>query len=198
MKNNNGKRRIAIDVDGVLFDFLTQFIIFYNQRHGTSFTINDIITYDFSKVFQASEEELRRDMNEFYQSPLFRNLPLIPGAQRGVRQLAQNNTLSVVTSRPDFISGETLTSLSKHFPELFSRIHFTSQYGGNGHKEKKSDYCLEHGYELIIEDVAEYANECAERGVMAILLTRPWNREENLHQNVKRVNDWNEILRVLQ
>jgi uncharacterized HAD superfamily protein len=198
MKNKNGVRRIATDIDGVLFNFLKPFILFYNQRHGTNFTIENITSYDFPKVFQLPGEEFRRDMNEFYLSPLFKNLPLIPGAQRGVRKISQNNFLGVVTSRPDLISRETLLSLQEHFPHLFSEVHFTSQYGGNGHKEKKSEYCLEHGYEMIIEDVAGYANECAERGIAAFLLTRPWNREEILHPNVIRVIDWPEIEERLQ
>ena len=195
MNNNNGKRRIAVDLDGVLFDFLTPFCIFYNQRHGTNFTINDLTTYHFLRVFQKPEKEFRKDMNDFYQSALFRDLPLIRGAQRGIRQLSRTNFLGVVTSRPDHTSPITMVSLKNNFPLIFSEIHFTSQYGGNGHKEKKSEYCLEHGYEIIIEDVAEYANECAEKGIRVFLLTRPWNEKEPLHENVIRVGNWSELIR---
>lgn len=198
MENNNEGKRIAIDLDGVLFDFLTPFCIFYNQRHGTNFTINDLITYHFLKVFQTSEKKFGRVMNDFYQSTLFRDLPLISDAQEGIRQLSQKNFLGVVTSRPDHTSPITLNSLGKHFPHIFSEVHFTSQYGGNGHKEKKSEYCLEHGYEIIIEDVADYANECAEKGIKSFLITRPWNEKEQLHPSVTRVKNWPEILQRLQ
>ena len=196
MNNNhkNMERRVAVDLDGVLFDFLNPFCIFYNQRHGTNFTINDLTTYHFLKIFQKPEKEFRTDMNDFYQSPLFRDLPLIRGAKRGIRHLSQNNLLVVVTSRPDHTSPVTLNSLRKHFPNIFSEVHFTSQYGGNGRHEKKSDYCANHRYSVIIEDVAEYANECAEKEIKAFLLTRPWNEKEPLHENVIRVGDWPELI----
>jgi len=192
------KRKLAVDIDGVLLDFHNPFIIFYNQRHGTAFTVEDITANDFSMVFQATEEQFKRDMSEFYRSPLFMSLPLIRGAQRAVRQLSQNNFLGVITSRPDFIYEETLSSLNKHFPESFSDVYFTNHYGGNGSRKNKSDFCLEQSYEVIIEDVSEYANECANRGINAFLLDRPWNRNSSLHPRVQRVFSWTEILERLK
>ena len=195
----NGKnRKIAFDIDGILINFHNPLVIFYNKKHGTSFKVEDITTYDFSRAFQTTEEQFRRDMNEFYSSPLFRSLPLIKGARRAVRQLSQNNFLGVITSRPDFIYEETLISLRKHFPETFSGVYFTNHYGGNGPRKNKSDFCLEHGYEVIVEDVLEYASECADKGINALLLDKPWNQNGSLHPRVQRVFSWAEILEHLK
>ena len=191
-------RKIASDIDGVLVDFQTPFVDFYNQRHDANFTVQDMFCYEFWKVFQVSEEELARDMKDFYRSSAFRKMSPISGAKEAITILRRRNLLYSVTSRPDFIRDETITLLGEHFPGAFLRVHFTNQYGGNGSKERKSDFCLENGYEVIIEDVAEYANECAERGIKAFILTCPWNREERLHPEVTRVKDWKEILHHLE
>ena len=198
MNNNNGKRKIAVDLDGVVFDFLSPFCFFYNKKHGTNFGLRNLTTYDLHSVFQTPEERLRSEMNEFYKSKLFEELKLVMGARTGIRKLSERHTLGVVTSRPDTTHSATISSLTKHFPGVFSDVYFTSQYGGNGHRQKKSDYCRDQGYEVIIEDVAEYANECSESGVLAFLLTRPWNRNELLHSSVVRVKNWFEISKRLK
>ncbi len=191
-------RRIAIDIDGVLADFQNPFLNFYNQRHGTRFTIEDMLSYEFWEVLQIGKEELAKEMIDFYGSPNFRKIPLIGGAKEAIAKLRRRNLLYSVTSRPDFIRDETITLLGEHFPGAFLQVHFTNQYGGNGSKEKKSDFCLKYGYEIIIEDVAGYANECAEKGITAFILTRPWNKGKMLHPEVNRVQNWEEILQYLE
>ncbi|MDP3992478.1 MAG: hypothetical protein U1B79_00580 [Candidatus Pacearchaeota archaeon] len=200
--------RLAFDIDGVLSNFQPVFLNFHNQRYGTRFTIDELTSYEFWKVFHVPEKELQGEMVDFYQSPFFKKIVPLPGSKEAIKQLYRRNLLYVVTSRPDTIHDETVAWLGNHFPNIFSRVHFTSHFGGNGSREKKSDFCLEQGYPIIIEDVAEYANECAERGITAFILTRPWNREEKLHPGVTRIGDlnkagdwkehWKELLHYLE
>ena len=197
-QETNGKTKIGVDLDGVLFDFHTPFLKFYNEKHGTNFSVKDIKKYEFSGVFGISQKELNVEMSLFYQSDSFKNLPRVPGAQIAINSLSKKNTLGVITSRPDFTSNTTLISLDKNFPGCFSEVYFTSEYGGKGHRKKKSELCLDHRYGMMVEDVAEYANECAEKGISALLINQPWNLKEKLHPKVKRVQGWKEVLQYLQ
>ena len=191
------KRRIAFDMDGVFANYHEPFVGFYNRRNGTNFNIGDIGGYDFWRAFGISEEKSAREITDFYFSEDFEEINPVEGSQDTIKLLSQKNILAIITARPDFIRERTLEWINKHFPNVFSDAHFTSQFGGNGSKKKKSDFCLDNGYEVIIEDSAEYANECAERGINALLLNRPWNRNGSLHPQVQRVSNWKEILEHL-
>ena len=50
----------------------------------------------------------------------------------------------------------------------------------------------------LIEDAAEHANDCAEKGIKVILINRPWNLNERVHPNVKRAENWEEVLKHLE
>ena len=189
-------RRIAFDIDGVLLDFHGPFLDFYNTRHGTNLILRDITTYDFSHLSQKDRGEFKRDMQDFHQPQNFRDFPALPGALDSLRRLNTRNVLGAVTSRRDYLHESTIFSLNNNLLLGFlSGVHFTNGYSRENRKETKSEICLRHNYGVIIEDCAEYANECAESGIRAFLFTRPWNEQEPLHENVRRINrGWLEIL----
>lgn len=187
-------RKIAVDIDGVLANSHEPFMGFYNERNGTNFNVGGICSYDFWRTFGISEEESAREIADFYFSENFKELSPVEDSQRVTKLLSQKNVLAIITARPDFIRERTLKWINSYFPNVFSNAHFTSQFWGNSSKEKKSGLCLENGYEVIIEDSAEYANECAEQGINALLLDKPWNRKNLLHPKVQRVSNWMGVL----
>jgi 5'(3')-deoxyribonucleotidase len=198
MTTNGMIRKIAFDIDGVLADFIGSFLHFYNRRNKTHFRLEDIKFYNPSEVFGISREFLMNEMEEFYKSPLFKSLPPIEGSKEAIRQLYRTNLLYVVTSRPSKLYGETTLFLRNHFPDRFLKVHITNGHRGEGIKEKKSDVCLCNGYQVIIEDSADEVNDCAEKGIEAIILTRPWNIDEKIHPNARRAENWQEVARYLQ
>jgi 5'(3')-deoxyribonucleotidase len=198
MNNIQHQRRIAVDIDGVLADYHSPFVRFYNARNRTNFNVDDLLGYDFWRAFKTSEEESERAIRDFFFSEGFEGINPIKDSQNSTWLLSQKNTLAIITARPDYVKERTLKWTDRYFPRIFSDVHFTSQFGGNGSRKKKYDFCLDYNYELIIEDVAEYANDCAEKGVKSFLMNRPWNRNFSLHPLVQRVNDWSEILQILK
>ena len=191
------KRKIAVDIDGVLANYHEPFVGFYNERNGTNFNLENISGYDFWRAFGISEEKSACEIADFYFSEDFKEINPVEGSQDVLKLLSPKNILAIITARPDFIRKKTLEWINKYFPNVFSDVHFTNQFGGNGSKEKKSYFCLDRGYGVIVEDSAEYANECAEQGINALLLNRPWNRNGSLHPQVQRVSNWKEVLEHL-
>jgi 5'(3')-deoxyribonucleotidase len=189
--------KIAVDIDGVLADFHRPFLNFYNRRKGTNFKIEDIITYDLSKLFRTSFEETVREIDSFYNSRAFLGITPIPGSQEAINFLKKKNFLAIITSRPETLRRETTNWLLGNFPNSFLAAHFIGNYSGNGSEGKKVSFCLREGYQVLIEDSVGEANECAEKGIDAILFEQPWNIHEKLHPKIKRVKNWQEILGVL-
>ncbi len=198
----NGKKdtmaKVAVDIDDTLLYFYEPWLNFVNGKYRTNFSINDIKVHSLDKSLKMSEPQVINEIFSFYQSPRFTSLRPVEGAVYATKELSRRKSLGIITSRPDSTSFATTRSLQKHFPGIFSEIHFTSQFGGNGHRQNKSQFCLDYGYRVIVEDVAEYANECAENGIPGILLTKPWNVGESLHPLVTRVPDWKVALEVLK
>ncbi len=193
--------KIAFDLDGVIFDFNTPFLKFYNRRHKTEFCTGNVTCYNYAEIIEKtgiSDEKFRKDMNDFYNTLSFRNLPIITGAEKVITNLRKNHFLGCITSRPDSTSGITTNSLNSNFPNIFSEVHFTGYYNGNGKKREKSDVCIQRGYGVMIEDAVKYANDCAEQGIRTILITRPWNIMEKLHPKVERVEELQQLVQLLQ
>ena len=185
----NQPLKIACDVDGPMLDFFGTFTNFYNRRNRTNFSISQMKTYDFCKFLQTTEEHKEQEMEEFYKSPLFRMLPVADYAREGLTLLRKKGAeLYVLTSRPNKVSRETISQIRFDFPDIFSKFHLTNGHG-EGVRERKLDVCVKNGYTVIIEDYAKEANECAEGGMKAILITKPWNADETLHKNVTRAED---------
>ncbi|MBI4116116.1 hypothetical protein HY449_00045 [Candidatus Pacearchaeota archaeon] len=188
----NGRTRIAVDLDGVEAEFAEPFLKFRNEKYGTNYTKADIFTYDFWSVFRVSREQSIKDVLDFYNSPEFEKIVPIPGSQEATSLLSKKYFIAALTARPDFTMDKTLSWLEKYFPNVFSEFHFTNHFAGNGKSKNKSDFCLEYGYEILIDDYHGHANECARRGIDVFLMEQPWNWE-TLHPKVIRVRNWREI-----
>ena len=49
--------KIGIDIDGVILDFASKFLEYYNKKHKKNISIEDWITYNFWDLVSMSEEE---------------------------------------------------------------------------------------------------------------------------------------------
>ncbi|MBI2043676.1 hypothetical protein HYT25_04780 [Candidatus Pacearchaeota archaeon] len=194
----NGKKGVAVDVDGVLACLFENLLEYYNSRFGTKFTENDLYTLKLWEVWGLSEGEEKPIIIDFCKSPFFRDVSPVAGSQEAVHALSKKYNLAVLTARPVSTREKTISWLDRFYPGVFSDVHFTSHhFPENGTKVNKSDFCLEHGYGILIDDYHEHVNECAEKGIQTILLTQPWNWE-TLRPKVRRVRNWQEVLQYLE
>ncbi len=192
-------RKIAVDIDGVLANLTEPFLEYYNQREGTNFRLENVHTTNFKELFGINGEEEKKLLDDFFKSDFFSNIQPIMGAQEAISHLSKRNHLVIVTARKEYIQDKTNEWIERFFPDVFSEIHFARNINsGDESKLSKFDICMEKGYEIIIEDDLVYANPCAEKGIKSILLNHPWNQEENLHPEITRVNNWQEVLEHLK
>jgi uncharacterized HAD superfamily protein len=195
------KRKIAVDVDEVLLDFIPALDSFYNRKFGTNLSREDYIYYDLEKVWGIKRQEAVEIINNFYRSQEFKQILPLEGAQKAVKILSENNEFSAVTSRPHFIERDTKNCLNRHFENAFSAVFLNGQYGINSSGLDKSDYCLKNGIFIILEDNLDIAQKCAEKDITTFLFDKPWNRKTSLSKKIIRVgekrNHWEEVLEHL-
>jgi len=186
---------IAIDIDAVLGDFLSQFLKYRNDTYGTNWRLDQFYTNVWATVFNESKEEMYSILSDFFNSEYIHDIKLIPGAKTGIDMLKREGlTLEVVTSRPRLIKRETYAWLDRYFPGEFTKVFFSNQpaYGSFG--PTKGMICEEIGASFFIDDQYPYCEEVAQRGIHTFLFDCPWNQDIDLAPNIERVKSWGAIV----
>ncbi len=197
------KKRIAVDIDEVLYPFVENLIKFYNQRNGTSFTKEQMLSCRFWESFGLSEGEEIPYMLAFFNSSEFRNVLPIQGSREAILSLSQRHSLGIITSRSESVKNETIFWLNNYYLGAFSDVHFAenpfakNSIWKNGSK-RKLEICLDSNYDVLIDDNLYFAKDCAEYVKVLLFGNYPWNKSNNLHSRVKKVENWQEVLEYLK
>ncbi len=107
--------RLGIDLDGVVADFSTGWMGFYNDQYGTSFVPEMVTGWD-----AIPELTHFADMDEFWEwskdldgASLFRNLETYPGVVDKMWELTREGfELVIITTKPFFAIHDTFAWLS--------------------------------------------------------------------------------------
>jgi uncharacterized HAD superfamily protein len=190
------KKKIGLDLDEVVVDYISGFLGFYNRKSHTSFKKGDFDFYGLQKTLGVSKEQAKKAIQEFESLPEFEDIRPIEGAIETICHLSEKADFHIITSRPRSLNEKTERFLKRYF----GRMHFGISYSGDIYSEqgdKKSALCRKLGIPVLLEDSARYSLECANEGVKVLLFDRPWNKEVS-HENLFRVFGWNEVPGILE
>lgn len=189
---------IGIDLDDVTVAILDGILHYHNFKYKTKYLLEDHKVWDLHTVWGISANEAMKRVYEFYDSPLMDEVLPINGAIDGINKLQTKHTVQFITSRPLITKTKTEKWLSKYFPSQKIPVYFTNQFTPDEvKKSKKSDICKKLMINLIIEDGPENIYDCAANNIKILLFTRPWNKEIKNSDLITRVNNWNDILKLL-
>jgi uncharacterized HAD superfamily protein len=189
------RRVIGLDLDDVLMDFSTALYLHHNNRFGTNLNpATDAVGFSLEKIWGCTKKEARERVLNFYHSEDHFAATSIPGASEAIRKLRQDNSIVIITSKPEYLRERQSNWLEKHFPGMFDHVCFTNLYDGDGLKKTKGEACLELRVDVFVDDHIENTLEVANMGVETYLFDRPWNRHFKLPPNISRVYSWSDIL----
>lgn len=189
-------RTIGFDLDEVLLDFNNAFCSYHNRVYGTNLRRSDLIVFEYEKIINCSKEEVIKRVVDFYTSPEHLNTKPMDGAVEVINKLKDDNTLIIITSKPEMLREETLKWINKYFPNSFKDVFFTNHFYGNGLRRSKGDVCKEVGVDMFIDDNLENLENVLSMGIPALLFDAPWNQYASKYP-MTRVKSWNEILEIL-
>ena len=198
---SNARIKIGLDWDETVLDHLTGYLRYHNLKYKTFYEKKDIHNYQLWKVLGnkngdlLSCDELLYDLLEFYWSKDFLKLGFINGAVAGINFLKRKGyDLSVVTSRPTFIEGETRLSMERCSPRAFSGLHFArGHFSPNRSLLTKAEIFVREKFDIGVEDFPDNAAEIASKGIPVIVPRHPWNNyflENNSNNNIYPADDW--------
>ena len=190
------KKVIGIDLDDVLLDFNTAFIKYHNIVYKSDLNLRSKYNHAFDKFLGCDKEEAERRILEFYETDDHDRVLPIQGAPEAIQKLSQNNSLIIITARPERLREWVSLWLGKHYGDIFSGLYFTNQFHGTGIVKTKGETCKELGVDIFIDDHIKHIEEVALTGIKVLLFDMPWNQGE-LGFGITRVYSWNDILREL-
>lgn len=130
--------KIAVDIDGVIADFVDQFLSQYNKKYNTSFTENDIADYGMSALRKnITPDPVKVIAND---PDFYRTMKLLPTAERFKE--FYNKYDVIIISAIDKRNGDArLEWLEKNFPDFpKENVYFTfDKFNSNIH----FDYIIE-------------------------------------------------------
>jgi uncharacterized protein len=184
--------KIGIDVDEVLCELLDGFLKFYNEKYGRKFAREDFLDYHFEKLNGGTQEDVDKLLEEYgYPS----DIDVVTGAVESLKNLSGYHELIVLTARYPKFKEKTEEFLNKNFGDIFSDVLYTGEIYLK-HGTTKADLCCEKNIDVMIDDNKTFACEIAEKGVHVLLLNKPWNQGVE-HENITRVDDWDECLKII-
>jgi 5'(3')-deoxyribonucleotidase len=187
---NVNKPIVAVDIDEVLAYFIPTLAVFHNDVYGPKdyLTSESFISYEFHNVWGGSKEECSIKMEQFFQSKYFYNdIKPIDDAYNILLQLKDIFELHIVTARQHKVSDATTDWINKHYPNIFTNIHFGNHYSTTGISKSKAQLCKEINAIMLIDDSPAYAINCAENDIPVILFgDYSWNR----HYLKDKIEQW--------
>lgn len=113
LKMSTNRKTIAIDMDGVIADTISQFIIWYEREFG------ERIQKEAFDGVPESEGLPNGAVGKFVHAPgFFRTVPVMEGAREAVMQLLKNFDVYIVSAAMEFPQSlpEKYEWLQEHFP----------------------------------------------------------------------------------
>ena len=109
--------RLGIDLDGVVADFTSGWMAFYNREFGTDLKVEDSVTWN-----GLVELTHFRSMGEFWHwasdldgKSLFWHLGTFPGAVDALHALAaEGHHIAILTTKPEFAVHDTFDWLARN------------------------------------------------------------------------------------
>lgn len=200
-----GRKVVGVDIDGILADYPRSLVDFMNTKEcrdlvdGLSkyivFPHEAVKSYDIFADFGIDRETAKQVKHYYRETGYKRYIPVYSDAKRFLTTLRDKGyVIALVTSRPykeyNRIFADTMTWLENN--ELpYDVVLWAEDKGTKLVEEFGKD-----NIEFFIDDVAEYANSVADRGIRTYLMDKTYNRASELNQAITRVNSLSEVIYI--
>ena len=174
---------IACDIDNVINNLQEAVINLFNERHGTTYTLDDFHDYNVENVLPVKEAIAMKEM--FGESGIYDYVKPIVGSRDGLQKLINDgHQVYLVTDAVPKNYNEKIEWV-KHFFPFIDEAHIVAM------KHKHLFKC-----DLMYED--NIHNLLAGVSYHRVCMDYPWNRNvKDYVYDVHRCTCWNEFLNVV-
>lgn len=177
--------RLGIDLDGVVADFNSGWIRFYNRDFDAGVTEDRVTHWNIipDLTHFATMDEFWEWSLDLDGATLFRHLDPYPGTIEVAKRLAASHDLVVITAKPASARADTMEWLIEHeFPT--DEVHIVGIHSPAAKPKVLADAYLDDGPYVLPHLIAERPEAAIHRFV------RPWNDPV---PGAIDVHDWDEF-----
>lgn len=171
--------KIAVDIDGVVSDFVATFVYIVKEKYNIDLTPGDIYVHDLFLVLGVMEKEVKELVIEALHRPI---IP-IPGAVDTLQRICQKHEIHLITARPPSTLEITKRWLSTYSIPYHSLVYLTE---GNKHLAEQS-------FDIVIDDHLRELLSFSTKVQHLVVFDHPWNQTKNVRGLVRRVYSWKDI-----
>ncbi|WP_078579218.1 5' nucleotidase, NT5C type [Salipaludibacillus agaradhaerens] len=167
-------KRIAIDMDEVMADFMPKHLKLFNDDHGESITIDDL---QGKKLRELRSDHVEQLANYLRDPSFFRDLDVMPGSQEVIRDLYEHYEIFITTAAMEFPTSFTAKYewLKDHFSFL-NDLNFV--FCG--------DKSIIHA-DYLIDDNVRHFKRFSGQGIL-------YTAHHNIHETgYPRVDNWQDV-----
>ncbi len=185
------KRKVGLDLDGIMCDFHTPFLQRINEELGTNHQYSDWTTYFPTNCFRIPSSTVKKIITSMQTNDSFQDLEPIKDSVEMVNKLYdEGHRFTILTDRP--CAGDTIYWLHKNSIP-YDNVYTT----GNKTKILKA-----RGLTTLIDDKVSHLVNARLANKEAIGLLHPWNEyfiDNNLnYTGIRLVKDWKILYEVLK
>ena len=178
------RKRLGLDIDGVIADSQTVIIENLNQIYNKSYCKKDFINFDPMQMFGVDRDSIERLIMEQELDIIERAKP-IDGAAEIIELLHTEFSIHLISARTRSFSNHTINWLKKNSIAYDNLILL-------GHHDKRQS-CMEENVCLFVEDNKKNAQQISSCGIPVYLFDATYNQGQ-LPCSIRRVYTWTELL----
>ena len=184
---------IWVDCDEVLCETIDELLKYspFIEKNIKKEDISSYFLWDVEKI-NITKEEWIRIFFSFFDSEKFYDCKPVKWALNKLRTMKEKGfKLIVVTARATQFEKQTKKWVEDHFPWIFSDFLFMNQFKEN--EKSKSQLCKGLWISYLIDDSINNLLDVNSAWIKGILLDKPWNKDIEDNELLKRVNSWDDI-----
>lgn len=178
--------KYAVDLDGVVFDYLEPFLLHCKVKYNISFSDSDLCSANFVQKKFGDKAALEL-LDDFSKTNKYLNLPVMQYAKDAIKQLETFGEIYVLTARPSEYRKETIYTLIElgiDFREVFISSNID-----------KLSIMESLGITALMEDNDYLCDRATRVGIRSYCFEASYNkRYRRLNKNIIPVKNWMDVI----
>jgi hypothetical protein len=170
---------LAIDLDGVVYDWFRQLLLRIGLILGRDFDINQMFDHDFAVPLGLNSREMNNLLDKTRMQIDLDHIWLVPGAVNAINRLSEYFRIVVITSRSEAQYPATIRSLERDFGGKIREVHLGlgqgNPYTSKDGRKTKQQLAESVDAVCLVEDNPNEFVSWDSQSVQPILYAQPWN-----------------------
>ncbi|MFC1566211.1 hypothetical protein ACFL4A_00005, partial [bacterium] len=175
---------LGLDIDGIVADTDKTLRNYLHKLYGYNLKQSDITSFYYEECSWFEKGKMDDFWKRFNEDDGWLKIDLVDDVQDALNTLSGKFAFVLISSRPAFLQDVTEKWLiEKKIP--FNNLIVTEQ-------KSKSEIITDNKFDVqyFVEDRHDFALDIAESNINVFLYDYPWNQDDTLHKNIKRVYSW--------